>query len=310
MPNHPDRTVRWAIGDLNSTRDHGIYDTPSLTSAENAKRIHFLFENGLYDLPNARRPACHKDGNHSYVSMYGRLRWTLPAQTITTGFGSMGQGRFVHPGRRRTLTPHEAARLQTFPDWFQFGTQHTTWDPRYGHWERCSSAPDGGTGKTGDSSHRFIGRIPNPTAEARLIPLRTWPQRRLASVHGVREPRQQPQEHRLQHARRHRPPSFEGGCSRPLNEIPRPSFGFGVFSMQTVFDTPWTRSRCAFRRAVRTSCFAGPRSRCSSTAASGTGAQSTQHGQRRTPSSGRKKSTPIAVGTRTRMHGCQRPGGW
>jgi DNA (cytosine-5)-methyltransferase 1 len=33
----------------------------------------------------------------------------------------MGQGRYVHPQRRRTITPHEAARLQTFPDWFDFG---------------------------------------------------------------------------------------------------------------------------------------------------------------------------------------------
>jgi DNA (cytosine-5)-methyltransferase 1 len=32
----------------------------------------------------------------------------------------MGQGRFVHPAYPRTLTPHEAARLQTFPDWFTF----------------------------------------------------------------------------------------------------------------------------------------------------------------------------------------------
>lgn len=47
--------------------------------------------------------------------MYGRLRWDAPAQTITTGFGSMGQGRFVHPEQRRTITPHEAARLQGSP---------------------------------------------------------------------------------------------------------------------------------------------------------------------------------------------------
>jgi DNA (cytosine-5)-methyltransferase 1 len=57
--------------------------------------------------------------------MYGRLLWDEPAQTITTGFGSMGQGRFVHPGRPRTLTPHEAARLQTFPDFFTFRKART-----------------------------------------------------------------------------------------------------------------------------------------------------------------------------------------
>ncbi len=34
---------------------------------------------------------------------------------------TMGQGRFTHPLERRTLTAHEGARIQGFPDWFQFG---------------------------------------------------------------------------------------------------------------------------------------------------------------------------------------------
>ncbi len=123
MHDHPDRSVRWAIHDLLQQDSDTIYDIPSRTSDENAKRITYLFENRLYDLPNSERPDCHRDGGHSYVSMYGRLRWDAPAQTITTGFGSMGQGRYVHPARRRTITPHEAARLQTFPDWFDFGAQ-------------------------------------------------------------------------------------------------------------------------------------------------------------------------------------------
>lgn len=50
----------------------------------------------------------------------GGAQLELPAQTVTSGFGSMGQGRYVHPSRRRTLTPHEAARIQFFPDWFDF----------------------------------------------------------------------------------------------------------------------------------------------------------------------------------------------
>jgi DNA (cytosine-5)-methyltransferase 1 len=37
----------------------------------------------------------------------------------------MGQGRNVHPTRRRTITPHEAARLQFFPDFFSFGAVDT-----------------------------------------------------------------------------------------------------------------------------------------------------------------------------------------
>jgi len=48
------------------------------------------------------------------------MYWSRPAQTITSGFTCMGQGRFVHPKRKRTLTPHEAARLQFLPDFFEF----------------------------------------------------------------------------------------------------------------------------------------------------------------------------------------------
>lgn len=121
VPQHSDRTVRWAIYDLLNSQSSSVYDTSGNVSKENARRMAFLFAKDLYDLPNSQRPECHRDGNHSYVSVYGRLRWDEPAQTITTGFGSMGQGRYVHPARPRTITPHEAARLQTFPDWFDFG---------------------------------------------------------------------------------------------------------------------------------------------------------------------------------------------
>jgi DNA (cytosine-5)-methyltransferase 1 len=52
--------------------------------------------------------------------MYGRLRWDEPAQTVTSGYGSIGQGRYGHPSEPRTLTPQEAARLQLLPDFFDF----------------------------------------------------------------------------------------------------------------------------------------------------------------------------------------------
>ncbi len=116
---HLPRSVWWAIGDLEDAEPGTMLDTPSAPSPDNVKRIRWLFEKNVWDLPNDQRPPCHH-GNHSYRSMYGRLWWDRPAQTITTGFGSMGQGRYVHPSRPRTLTPHEAARLQTFPDFFNF----------------------------------------------------------------------------------------------------------------------------------------------------------------------------------------------
>ncbi len=114
------RTVRWAIEDLVTAKGRTMFDTPSRVSEQNRARIDWLFQNRKYDLPNTERPKCHQD-DHSYVSMYGRLAWDKPAQTITSGFASMGQGRFVHPSQRRTLTAHEAARLQFLPDFVDFG---------------------------------------------------------------------------------------------------------------------------------------------------------------------------------------------
>lgn len=114
----PLRDLRWAIGDLRVDHDRP-FDRPSKATPENEARMAWLHAHDEYDLPNALRPRCHQD-EHSYKSMYGRLRWDEPAQTITSGFGSMGQGRYVHPQEPRTLTPHEAARLQGFPDYFSF----------------------------------------------------------------------------------------------------------------------------------------------------------------------------------------------
>ena len=116
-------TVRWAIEDLVDATEDPVMDAVPALSAENVLRIDYLFDNDLYDLPDHMRPACHRNG-HTYPSVYGRLRWDAPAGTITTGFVTPGRGRFIHPSRRRPLTPREAARLQGFPDWYEFHAGH------------------------------------------------------------------------------------------------------------------------------------------------------------------------------------------
>jgi DNA (cytosine-5)-methyltransferase 1 len=115
----PPTGVIWAIDDLLNRAPTSIMDSVPQLADENRQRIDYLFESGEYELPDAIRPDCHKDG-HSYPSVYGRLRENDPAGTITTGFLSPGRGRFIHPLRPRVLTPREAARIQGFPDWFDF----------------------------------------------------------------------------------------------------------------------------------------------------------------------------------------------
>lgn len=115
------RPMSWAVADLEDKYDAtSVYDSSATHSSENQRRINYLFAHDLYDLPNSQRPPCHRDKTHSYVSVYGRMHWDRVAPTITGGFGSTGQGRFVHPRQPRTITPHEACRLQFVPDFFRF----------------------------------------------------------------------------------------------------------------------------------------------------------------------------------------------
>jgi DNA (cytosine-5)-methyltransferase 1 len=118
---HQPMPVSWALDKIKVSsegKDH-IMNQIAEMSPLNQTRIDWLFDNDAYELPNHIRPDCHKDG-HTYPSVYGRMKWTEPAPTLTTGFVSPGRGRFIHPRERRVLTPREAARLQGFPNWFDF----------------------------------------------------------------------------------------------------------------------------------------------------------------------------------------------
>lgn len=115
------RAVGWAIGDLLNIKPTVVIDRPRSSDELTRSRIDYLFDNDVYILPKSHRPESHK-GKHwdNYKAVYGRMYWDEPAPTITSGFSTMGQGRFVHPKRRRTLTAHEAARIQSIPDFFDF----------------------------------------------------------------------------------------------------------------------------------------------------------------------------------------------
>jgi DNA (cytosine-5)-methyltransferase 1 len=97
--------------------ENEILETNPQLSVENIARIKYLLENDVYDLPNDQRPDCHRE-EHTYPSVYGRIRGNQPMQTVTTGFGTPGRGRYVHPYEPRTVNAREAARIQAFPDWF------------------------------------------------------------------------------------------------------------------------------------------------------------------------------------------------
>ncbi len=117
----PTLPVSWAIEDLLDRKLGGSdpLHVAAELSKENAQRITWLFDNDAHDMPNHLRPECHQEGT-TYGASYGRMHWGRPSPTLTTGFFTPGRGRFIHPLRHRTLTAREAARIQGFPDWYDF----------------------------------------------------------------------------------------------------------------------------------------------------------------------------------------------
>ena len=73
-----------------------------------------------FDIPTPLLPQCwrrHKTGSGDVM---GRLAWDKPSVTIRTEFYKPEKGRYLHPTEHRALTLHEAARIQGFPDDYQW----------------------------------------------------------------------------------------------------------------------------------------------------------------------------------------------
>jgi DNA (cytosine-5)-methyltransferase 1 len=55
-----------------------------------------------------------------FFDVYGRMRWSEVAPTITGGCVNPSKGRFLHPDQDRAITLREAALLQSFPADYAF----------------------------------------------------------------------------------------------------------------------------------------------------------------------------------------------
>jgi DNA (cytosine-5)-methyltransferase 1 len=81
-------------------------------------------EGNRFDIPDRLLSPCwrrHKTGSGDVM---GRLYWDRPSVTIRTEFFKPEKGRYLHPEEDRPITHHEAARLQGFPDDFEwFGSK-------------------------------------------------------------------------------------------------------------------------------------------------------------------------------------------
>jgi DNA (cytosine-5)-methyltransferase 1 len=62
------------------------------------------------------RRALRKD----HTRRFRRMRWDSVPRAIVTRFRDPKTGEYIHPQQSRTISIREAARIQSFPDWFRF----------------------------------------------------------------------------------------------------------------------------------------------------------------------------------------------
>ena len=117
------QTVKNAIADLPPVRagEQSTSDAMHKSATHRASTIEVIKaipKNGG-SRPSGIGPKCLQDFK-GFADVYGRLAWDRPSITITHYARNPASGRFVHPEQDRGLTMREAARLQSFPDGFEF----------------------------------------------------------------------------------------------------------------------------------------------------------------------------------------------
>lgn len=117
----PWKTVRDAIGDLPfepTEENWHIGRNPTPMSLERYRCV--PAGGNRWDLPLRLTPECWKRKTKGGTDLFGRLWWDRPSVTIRTEFYKPEKGRYLHPEAHRPITHREAARLQGFPDDFDF----------------------------------------------------------------------------------------------------------------------------------------------------------------------------------------------
>jgi len=114
-------SVRQAIGDLSldpTGYEWHIGRNPTRKSVERYK--HIPPGGNRWNLPKELMPQCWIKKTKGGTDLFGRMRWDEPSVTIRTEFFKPEKGRYLHPEAHRPITHREAARLQCFPDDFQW----------------------------------------------------------------------------------------------------------------------------------------------------------------------------------------------
>jgi DNA (cytosine-5)-methyltransferase 1 len=73
-----------------------------------------------FQLPDELKSTCWRRHTSGSADVMGRLSWDRPSVTIRTEFFKPEKGRYLHPTENRAITHHEAARIQGFPDSYEW----------------------------------------------------------------------------------------------------------------------------------------------------------------------------------------------
>lgn len=104
-------------GDATHVKNHAA---PKLSHL-NMQRMNHIPQGGSWrDIPFDLLPEGMKRAKRSdHTKRYGRMSWHKQSCTILTKC-DVHWGAYMHPDQDRAITVREAARLQSFPDWFEF----------------------------------------------------------------------------------------------------------------------------------------------------------------------------------------------
>lgn len=101
------------------------HSAPKLARVNEQRMQHIPRGGSWRDIPFDLLPAGMKQARRcDHTKRYGRLDWAGLSSTILTKC-DIHWGAYIHPEDNRSLTVREAARFQSFPDWFEFEGSRT-----------------------------------------------------------------------------------------------------------------------------------------------------------------------------------------
>lgn len=102
---------------LRGKRKYSLCNYVTKNSALVVKRYKYIPQGGNWEHIPRRLMSNYKDCSRCHDGIYFRLDEKQPSSVI----GNYRKNMLIHPTENRGLSVREAARLQSFPDWFIFG---------------------------------------------------------------------------------------------------------------------------------------------------------------------------------------------